>query len=33
VKITKLVYEYGSAHKKLHYTNRFGNKLTVEVDW
>ena len=33
VKITKLVHEYGAAHKKLHYTNKFGNKLTVEVDW
>ena len=33
VKITKLIHEYGAAHKKLHYTNKFGNKLTVEVDW
>ena len=33
VKITKQVHEYGAAHKKLHYTNKFGNKLTVEVDW
>lgn len=33
VKITKLVYEYGAQHRQLHYTNRFGNKLTVPVSW
>ena len=33
VKITKLVHEYGVAHKKLFYTNKFGNKLSVDVDW
>ncbi|MBO35806.1 MAG: helicase [Verrucomicrobiales bacterium] len=33
VKITKLVHEYGVAYKKLHYTNKFGNKLSLEVDW
>ena len=33
VKITKLVHEYGAVHKKLYYTNKFGNKLTVDVDW
>mgnify|MGYP001427849933 FL=1 len=33
VKITKLVHEYGAAHKKLYYTNKFGNKLSVDVDW
>lgn len=33
VKITKLVYEYGAAHKQLHYTNRFGKKMTVPVSW
>lgn len=33
VKITKLVYEYGSQHKQLHYTNRFGKKQTVAVSW
>ena len=33
VKITKLVHEYGVVHKKLYYTNKFGNKLTVDVDW
>jgi RNase_H superfamily len=33
VKITKLVYEYGAAHKRLHYQNKFGKKLTVPVKW
>jgi DEAD/DEAH box helicase domain-containing protein len=33
VKITKLVHEYGAQHKQLHYTNRFGKKLTVPVKW
>ena len=33
VKITKLVHEYGVAYKNLHYTNKFGNKLSLEVDW
>ena len=33
VKITKLVHEYGAQHKQLHYTNRFGKKLTVPVNW
>ena len=33
VKITKLVHEYGAAHGHLFYTNRFGNKLKVEVKW
>ena len=33
VKITKLVHEYGAAHKKLFYTNKFGDKLSVDVDW
>ena len=33
VKITKLVCEYGSHHKQLHYSNRFGKKLTVPVKW
>ena len=33
VKITKMVHEYGRAHGHLYYTNRFGNKLKVEVDW
>ena len=33
VKITKLVHEYGVAHKKLFYSNKFGDKLSVDVDW
>ncbi|MFM2083076.1 MAG: hypothetical protein RL380_1767 [Verrucomicrobiota bacterium] len=33
VKITKLVHEYGAQHKQLHYTNKFGKKLTVPVKW
>ena len=33
VKITKLVHEYGVRHQQLHYTNRFGKKLTVPVKW
>ena len=33
VKITKLVHEYGVAHKQLFYKNRFGNKLSVAVSW
>ena len=33
VKITKMVYEYGQANKKLHYQDRYGKKLTVPVKW
>ena len=33
VKITKLIHEYGAAHKKLFYANKFGDKLSVDVDW
>ena len=33
VKLTRLVHEYGTAHRQLHYVNRFGNKLTVPVAW
>jgi DEAD/DEAH box helicase domain-containing protein len=33
VKLTKLVHEYGVEHRQLHYTNRFGRKLTVPVQW
>ena len=33
VKITKLVHEYGVSQRQLHYTNRFGKKLTVPVKW
>jgi hypothetical protein len=33
VKITRLVHEFGATHKQLFYKNRFGNTLTVSVDW
>ena len=33
VKITKLVHEFGAHQKQLHYTNRFGKKMTVSVNW
>ncbi|MDA1272580.1 MAG: ribonuclease H-like domain-containing protein [Verrucomicrobia bacterium] len=33
VKITRLVHEYGSAHKQLFYQNRFGNRVTVPISW
>jgi hypothetical protein len=33
VKITKMVYEFGKEHKILYYKNRFGNQLSLEVDW
>jgi RNase_H superfamily len=33
VKITKLVYEYGAANKQLFYTNKFGSKLSVAINW
>ena len=33
VKITKMVHEFGVRHKQVFYNNRFGNRLSVEVDW
>ena len=33
VKITRLVHEYGAAHKRLHYSNKYGKKLSVAVTW
>lgn len=33
VKLTKLVHEHGVRHQQLHYSNRFGKKLTVPVKW
>jgi RNase_H superfamily len=33
VKITRLVHEFGVKQRQLHYTNRFGKKLTVAVAW
>lgn len=33
VKITKMVHEYGRTQKQLFYTNRFGKKMSVAVNW
>ncbi len=33
VKITRLIHEYGCQNRQLHYTNRFGKKLSVKVSW
>lgn len=33
VKLTRLVHEYGAARRQLLYTDRFGRKLAVPVDW
>jgi len=33
VKLTKMVHEHGARHRQLHYSNRFGKKLTVPVSW
>lgn len=33
VKITKLVHEFGVANKQLFYNNKFGNKMSVAVEW
>ncbi|MCL5098052.1 MAG: ribonuclease H-like domain-containing protein [Candidatus Omnitrophica bacterium] len=33
VKITRLVHEYGVAHKQVFYNNRFGNRLSAAVNW
>jgi DEAD/DEAH box helicase domain-containing protein len=33
VKLTRLVHEYGSHNRQVHYHNRFGKKLTVPVSW
>lgn len=33
VKITRLVHEYGSKHRQLFYTDRFGKRLTVPATW
>lgn len=33
VKITKLVYEYGQAHRQLTFNDRFGKKKTIPVAW
>ena len=33
VKITRLVHEYALQHHQIHYTNRFGVRLSVAVSW
>jgi DEAD/DEAH box helicase domain-containing protein len=33
VKITRMVYDYGVAHGRVFYNDRFGRKKCVEVDW
>ena len=33
VKLTRMVHEYGAAHRQLFYHNKFGKKLTVPVRW
>ena len=33
VKITRLVHEFGAAHRQLFYKDRFGNLLTAPVAW
>jgi DEAD/DEAH box helicase domain-containing protein len=33
VKITRMVHEYGAAHRRLFYKDRIGNRLTVPVAW
>ena len=33
VKITKMVHEFGASNRQIFYTNRFGKKLVLPVDW
>jgi len=33
VKITRLVHEYGAAHRQVYYKNRFGQTMAVPVAW
>jgi DEAD/DEAH box helicase domain-containing protein len=33
VKCTKMVHEYGIAHKQLQYVDKFQNKRSVQVNW
>ncbi len=33
VKVTKLVHEYGAAHKELFFSDRFGRKQRMAIDW
>lgn len=33
VKLTRLIHEYGAAHRQLFYLNKFGNRLSIPVSW
>jgi DEAD/DEAH box helicase domain-containing protein len=33
VKVTRLVHEHGARHRELFYTDRFGRRQRLEVDW
>jgi hypothetical protein len=33
VKVTRLVHEHGEQHRELFYTDRFGRRQRLEVDW
>ena len=33
VKLTKMVHEYGMAHGQIYFTNKFGKKIAVPVNW
>ncbi|MFZ4773847.1 MAG: ribonuclease H-like domain-containing protein [Terrimicrobiaceae bacterium] len=33
VKVTKLVHEYGAANKELFFSDRFGRKQRLEINW
>jgi len=33
VKLTRLVHEYGRKHRQLHYRDKFGQPMTVPVNW
>ena len=33
VKVTKLVHEYGAAHNELFFSDRFGRKQRLEIQW
>jgi len=33
VKVTKLVHEYGAANKELFFSDRFGRKQRIEINW
>jgi DEAD/DEAH box helicase domain-containing protein len=33
VKITRLLHEYGAAHRQLFFKDRFGRKVAVPVEW